>query len=303
MNGDMDSPGRKSGFVAIVGRPNVGKSTLVNQLVGQKIAIMSDKPQTTRTRIRGVLTATEGQAVILDTPGIHKPRHRLGELMVEAAEHSMRDVDLLLCVVDASAGRGRGDEYVIERVKDARSPAMLVINKIDLVEKPKLLTLIDTYRELHPFAEIVPVSALSGEQVDVLRRLIFAHLPDGPFYYPPDAVTDSPETFIIAELIREKVLLLTRDEIPHTVAVVVEQLERRNGNHLYIQANIFTERDSQKGILIGKQGELLKRIGSLARRDIESILGSHVYLELWVKIKKDWRNREQTIRSFGLNDN
>lgn len=293
----------KSGFVTLVGRPNVGKSTLVNKLVGQKIAIMSDKPQTTRTRIRGILTTQEGQVVILDTPGMHRPHHRLGEHMVEVAESSMRDVDILLCVVDAAAGHGRGDDYVLEKVRESRMPAFLILNKIDAIAKEDLLAQIDLYRGLHSFAEIVPVSALTGEQVAILRGLIFKYLPQGPLYYPPDVVTDHPERFVIAELIREKVLQLTKEEVPHAVAVVVEQLERRgDSDALYIHANIYAERDSQKAILIGKGGEMLKRVGTLARRDIERILGSKAYLELWVKVKKDWRNHEHWLRSFGLRD-
>ena len=294
---------KKSGFVTLVGRPNVGKSTLVNKLVGQKIAIMSDKPQTTRTRIRGILTTQEGQAVILDTPGMHRPRHRLGEHMVEVAEHSMRDVDILLCVVDAAAGHGSGDDHVLEKVRESRTPSFLILNKIDAIAKEELLTQIDLYRGLHSFVEIVPVSAMTGEQVSILRELIFKYLPRGPFYYPPDAVTDHPERFVIAELIREKVLKLTREEVPHAVAVVVEQIERRDDSDvLYIHANIYAERDSQKAILIGKGGAMLKQVGVLARRDIERILGSKAYLELWVKIKKDWRNHEHWLRSFGLHD-
>lgn len=292
---------RKSGFVALVGRPNVGKSTLVNQLVGQKIAIMSDKPQTTRTRIRGVLTRDEGQIVFLDTPGIHKPEHRLGEYMIDTAEQSMRDVDVIAFVVDASVAFTESDEKVLQMIKGTRSPVILVLNKVDVTPKDKLLTRIEFLRKQHDFAHIVPVSGATGDQVDVLTRLLFDMLPTGPFFYPPDVVTDNPEQFVIAELIREKVLLLTREEIPHSIAVSIEQLEYRGEKQsLYIHAIIYTERDSQKGILIGKSGEMLKRVGTLARRDIENLLGTKAFLELWIKVKKDWRNQEHLLRNFGF---
>ncbi|PWI56849.1 GTPase Era [Sulfoacidibacillus thermotolerans] len=292
---------RKSGFVAIIGRPNVGKSTLLNRLVGQKIAIMSDKPQTTRTRIRGILTREEGQVVFLDTPGMHQPRHQLGQYMMEIAENSIREVDLVMCVTDASFAGAQKDEYVLDKIKEARVPSVLVLNKVDRVaDKSQLLRLIDEYRAAYPFVDIIPISAKTGEQVDVLTKVIYEHLSEGPMYYPEDIVTDHPERFIIAELIREKVLLLTREEIPHSVAVVIEQLETRDDRDvLYINALIYTERDSQKAILIGKNGDLLKKVGMLARHDIESIFGSKVFLELWIKVKKDWRNREHLLRSFG----
>ncbi len=292
---------RKSGFAALIGRPNAGKSTLINQLVGQKIAIMSDKPQTTRTRIRGILTKPEGQVVFLDTPGMHRPRHQLGQYMMEIAENSIREVDVVICVTDASFGGTEKDEYVLEKIREARVPVVLVLNKVDrIADKSKLLRLIEEYQAAYPFVEILPISAKTGEQVDLLTSIVYKLLPVGPMYYPEEAVTDHPERFIIAELIREKVLLLTREEIPHSVAVVIEQLElREDRDVLYINALIYTERDSQKAILIGKNGDLLKRVGILARRDIESLFGSKAFLELWIKVKKDWRNREHLLRSFG----
>lgn len=292
----------KSGFAALVGRPNVGKSTLVNQLVGQKVAIMSDKPQTTRTQIRGILTRPEGQAVILDTPGIHRPRHRLGELMVEASQRAIRDVDVVVCVVDGSYAAAV-DEFALEQVKSARAPVILVINKIDKVKKPTLLEKIDRYGGLGSFAEIVPLSALTGEQVPLLAELLFRHLPVGPRYYPDDAVVDHPERFVIAELIREKILLLTREEIPHSVAVQVEQMEfQEDLGRLYVNAVIYTERKSQKAILIGKDGGLLKRVGTLARQEIENLFGSRIFLELWVRVKPDWRNHPNLLRQFGFGE-
>ncbi len=292
---------KKSGFAALVGRPNAGKSTLINRLVGQKIAIMSDKPQTTRTRIRGVLTRDEGQIVFLDTPGLHTPRHRLGEYMVDVAEHSIRDVDLVICVADAAEGSAASDQFILDKIAAAQAPAILVLNKIDLLAKEKLLKLIETYSALHPFLAIVPISAVTGEQVETLVKLIYEQLPTGPYFYPEDVVTDHPERFIISELIREKVLLLTREEIPHSVAVGIEQLEfREDRNVLYVNAIIYTERDSQKAILIGKGGDMLRRVGSLARRDIESIFGSKVFLELWIKVKKDWRNQPHVLRTLGF---
>lgn len=293
---------RKSGFVALVGRPNAGKSTLLNRLVGQKIAIMSDKPQTTRTRIRGILTRPEGQVVFLDTPGMHKPKHQLGQYMMEIAENSIREVDLVICVTDASRGGTDKDEYVLEKIKESRVPVILVLNKVDRIsDKSQLLRLIEEYQAAYPFIEILPISAKTGDQVELLTQVVYRLMPIGPMYYPEDAITDHPERFIMAELIREKVLLLTREEIPHSVAVVIEQLEmHEDRNILHIHALIYTERDSQKAILIGKNGDLMKRVGVLARQDIESIFGSKVYLELWIKVKKDWRNREHVLRSLGF---
>lgn len=292
---------KKSGFIAVVGKPNAGKSTLMNTILGQKVAIMSDKPQTTRTLIRGILTRDEGQLVFLDTPGIHKPRHRLGEVMNEVAEDAMREVDVVICVIDATNGSVLRHEDILRKLKSANRPALLVLNKVDLVAKESLLQLMADYQEAHGFLEMVPVSAKTGDQVEKLVRLLYRHVPEGPFFYPEGVVTDHPEAFLMAELIREKVLLLTHEEVPHSVAVQIEHLEFRDDNQvLYVHALIYTERDSQKAILIGKEGKLLKRVGSLARRDMESLFSRKVFLDLWIKVKKDWRNHEHLIRSFGL---
>jgi GTP-binding protein Era len=293
-----------SGFVAIVGRPNVGKSTLMNKMIGQKIAIMSDKPQTTRNRIHGVLSREREQIVFMDTPGIHKPKHKLGEHMVKVAIQTLREVEAVLFLVDATMPKGAGDDYIIENLKNVKdTPVYLIINKIDAVEKESLLGIIDTYKNAYDFAEIIPISAKEGDNVDRLIDFLFGLLPEGPFYYPPDQITDHPERFIVAELIREKVLHLTREEIPHSVAVEIEQMQlREEKNMLYIAAAIYTERDSQKAIIIGKQGALLKKVGQLARHDIERLLGSKVFLELWVKVKADWRNREHMLRNFGFSE-
>ncbi|MFD2171090.1 GTPase Era [Tumebacillus lipolyticus] len=294
----------RSGFVAIVGRPNVGKSTLMNYMVGQKVAITADKPQTTRNRIHGVVTHERGQIIFMDTPGIHKPKHRLGEHMVKVAVQTLREVEAVLFLVDATMQKGAGDEYIIEILKSVKdTPIFLVINKIDLIEKEKLLKIISSYKDEFPFAEIIPISAMAGDNVERLRDLILDLLPEGPYYYPPDQVTDHPERFIVAELIREKVLRLTREEVPHSVAVEVEQMQaKEDRNMLYIHAAIYTERDSQKAIIIGKQGSVLKKVGQMARTDIERLLGSKVYLELWVKVKADWRNREHMLRNFGFTE-
>lgn len=294
----------KSGFVAIVGRPNVGKSTLMNQIIGQKIAIMSDKPQTTRNKIHGVYTAEEGQIVFLDTPGIHKPKHKLGEQMNQTAQSTFREVEVVLFLIDVSEPIGGGDRFIIEQLNQIKTPVFLVMNKIDKVHPHELLPIIDQYKALHPFAEVVPISARQGNNVTTLLDTLMKYMPEGPQYYPADQVTDHPEQFVIAELIREKVLQLTQEEIPHSIAVVIEDMRlREDGKTVYIAANIYTERDSQKGIIIGKQGSLLKQVGQRARLDIESLLGSKIFLELWVKVKKDWRNQDSFIRSFGFRDN
>lgn len=299
----MRKEGYKSGFVAIIGRPNVGKSTFLNRVIGQKIAIMSDKPQTTRNKIQGVYTDDDAQIIFIDTPGVHKPKHKLGDFMMKVALNALREVDLILFMVNAEEGFGRGEAFIIERLKEVDTPVFLVINKIDRVHPDELLPLIDRYKDLYPFAEIVPISALEGNNVDRLLEQIKERLPEGPQYYPPDQITDHPEQFIIAELIREKALHLTREEVPHSIAVVVERIERREGSPtVYISAVIVVERDSQKGIIIGKQGRMLKEIGQRARADIEALLGSRVFLELWVKVQKDWRNRLAQLRDFGFRE-
>jgi len=293
----------KSGFVSIVGRPNVGKSTLINHIVGQKIAIMSNKPQTTRNKITAVHTTEQGQIIFLDTPGIHKPKSKLGDYMVSVAENTLNEVDLVLFVIDATEKRGPGDEYIIERLKQVKTPVFLVINKIDKVHPEALLPIIDDYRQLLSFKQIVPISALEGNNTESLVEAIFDEMEEGPMYYPPDQVTDHPERFIVAELIREKVLHLTREEVPHSIAVTVEEMKRgENGKTLYIYAAIYVERDSQKGILIGEKGKMLREIGSRARADIERLMGDKVFLEIWVKVKKDWRNQERMLRNFGFYD-
>ncbi|MFC2948385.1 GTPase Era [Virgibacillus sediminis] len=290
----------KSGFIAIIGRPNVGKSTFMNRVIGQKIAIMSDKPQTTRNKIQGVLTEKDAQMVFIDTPGIHKPKHRLGDFMVKVAEDTLNEVDAILFMINAQEGYGRGDQYIIDRLQQVNRPVFLIINKIDLIHPDDLFTMIAEYKERYDFKEIIPISALEGNNVERLLDVLKGYLPEGPQYYPEDQVTDHPERFVISELIREKVLHLTKEEIPHSIAVVIENIEERESEKILIQATVVTERKSQKGILIGKQGSMLKRIGQNARRDIEALLGSKVYLELWVKVKKDWRNRENQLHEYGF---
>jgi GTPase len=299
----MNREGFKSGFVSIIGRPNVGKSTFLNRVIGQKIAIMSDKPQTTRNKIQGVYTETDAQIIFIDTPGIHKPKHKLGDFMMKVAQNTLKEVDLILFMVNAVEGFGRGDEFIIERLKGTNTPVFLVINKIDEIHPDELLPLIETYQHLYPFEQIIPISALQGNNVETLLNQIKDVLPEGPQYYPADQVTDHPERFIVAELIREKALHLTREEIPHSIAVVIDSMQRReNGNTVYVGATIIVERDSQKGIIIGKQGRMLKEIGKRARVDIEALLGSKVFLELWVKVQKDWRNKASQLRDFGFRE-
>ncbi|WP_425311531.1 GTPase Era [Paenibacillus alvei] len=290
----------KSGFVAIVGRPNVGKSTLMNHVIGQKIAIMSDKPQTTRNKIHGVYTTDHSQIVFLDTPGIHKRKSKLGDYMNNVALNTLNEVEAVLFLVDVSAGLGGGDKYVIEQLKKVRTPVILVMNKIDQVHPEALPPMITEYNELHDFAAIVPISAINGSNVNRLLDVLGGYLPEGPQYYPDDQITDHPEQFVVAELIREKILHLTREEIPHSIAVTIEDMRVQENGVVYISAVIFVERDSQKGIVIGKQGALLKEIGKLARQDIENLLGSKTFMELWVKVKKDWRNQDRVLRDLGF---
>jgi GTPase len=290
-----------SGFVALIGRPNVGKSTLMNTLIGEKAAIISEKPQTTRNQIRGILTTDDYQAVFIDTPGIHKPHHKLGERMVKIAVSTMREVDLIMFLVDADAGPGGGDEYILNKLREVDTPVILVINKSDLVSEVTTGELLQHYLALFPFRDAVDVSALTGENREKLLELVVSKLPEGPCYYPADMITDQPERLIVAELIREKVLSLTREEVPHAVAVEIDSMRKRENSELVdIQANIYVERDSQKGIIIGKGGEMLKKVGQMARHDIEALLGSPVFLQLWVKVRRDWRNREGTWQAFGL---
>ncbi|MBT9172849.1 MAG: GTPase Era [Syntrophomonadaceae bacterium] len=291
----------RSGFVALIGRPNVGKSTLVNTLVGEKTAIVSDKPQTTRNKLRGVLTTDNYQLILIDTPGIHKPHHRLGEKMVQVALRTCQEVDIVLFLADARAGPGSGDEYVLSALTGLTTPVILAVNKADLATAEQLAALQRHYRTLFPFSATLAVSALTGANSELLLAMLAERLPEGPCYYPADMFTDQPVELLVAELVREKVLALTRDEVPHAVAVEIVALKQRESQDLLdIEANIYVERESQKGILIGKNGALLKEVGTLSRREIEGLLGSRVFLRLWVKVKRDWRNKEGTWRELGL---
>ncbi|MDD5936430.1 MAG: GTPase Era [Clostridiales bacterium] len=299
----MNNTKTKSGFVTLIGRPNVGKSTLMNQLIGQKIAITSDKPQTTRNRIQTVLTEEQGQIIFLDTPGIHKAKNKLGQFMVSVAERTMNEVDVILWLVEPSTFIGAGEQEIIEKLKRCKTPVILVINKIDTVKKEEILTFIDAYRKCMDYAEIVPVSALKGENKQQLVDVIFKYLPEGPMYYDEDTITDQPERQIVSELIREKALCLLSDEIPHGIAVSIEQMkERPNGSMIDISATIICERDSHKGIIIGKQGAMLKKIGMQARKEIENLLDTKVYLQLWVKVKKEWRDSDFLIKNYGYRE-
>ena len=291
----------KSGFVTLIGRPNVGKSTLMNHLIGQKIAITSNKPQTTRNRIQTVLTTEEGQIVFVDTPGIHKAKNKLGEYMVNVAEKTLNDVDVVLWLVEPSTFIGAGERYIIEQLERVKTPVILVINKIDMVKKEEVLTFIDAYRKAYEFAEIVPVSARTGLNTDELVRVIFQYLPQGPQFYDEDVVTDQPERQIVAELIREKALHCLQDEIPHGIAVAIDRMKMQN-KVMHIDATIICERDSHKGIIIGKQGAMLKKIGSTARYEIEQMLGCKANLKLWVKVQKNWRDSDFLMKNFGYRE-
>lgn len=289
----------KTGFVAMIGRPNAGKSTLLNQILDRKVAIVSDKPQTTRNRITGILTTEEAQIIYVDTPGIHKPHHKLGEFMVETAESTLYDVDVVYYLVDASQAFGKGEQYVLEQVEQAGVPAFLLLNKMDLLTPEKQVTLLTQWQQRGEFAEVFPISALKGNNVAELVDVTIDYLEEGPMYYPEDAVTDQPKEIVIAEMIREKILLMTHDEVPHSIAVTVEDISRQKDGKLHINAAIYVERQSQKGIIIGKQGTMLRKIGSQARRDIEYLLGEKIYLELWVKVNEDWRNKRSVLKTMG----
>ena len=300
MDKKMGQANEKSGFAALVGRPNVGKSTLMNRLIGQKIAITSNKPQTTRNRIQTVYTDERGQIVFLDTPGIHKAKNKLGEYMVRAAERTLSEVDVILWLVEPTDYIGAGEQHIAGQLARTKTPVILVINKVDTVKKEEILHFIDTYRKLLNFAEIVPVSALKGTNTDTLLGVIFQYLPCGPKFYDEDTVTDQPERQIVAELIREKALRCLDEEVPHGIAVVIDRMKERGSQGLVdIDATIMCERDSHKGIIIGKQGSMLKKIGSAARYEIERLLGCQVNLKLWVKVKKDWRDSDFLIKNFG----
>lgn len=292
----------KSGFVAVIGRPNVGKSTLINKIIGQKIAITSDKPQTTRSRIQCILTQDDAQIIFLDTPGIHKPKFKLGEYMLKAAEGTLKEVDAIFFVIDATEKFGGGEKYILERLSTTTKPVILVVNKVDLIEREKILPIIAEYSTRRNFAAVVPISAIEGINVNELISEAKKFLPEGVQYYPADMVTDQPERLIIAELIREKILHATQDEVPHSIAVDLEEFTERDNGTIFIRATIYVERDSQKKILIGKGGSMLKGIGQSARPEIEMLLGMKVFLDLWVKVKKDWRNSVGALQSFGLKD-
>jgi GTP-binding protein Era len=286
----------KSGFVTLLGRPNAGKSTLLNRIVGQKLAIVSDKPQTTRTRVVGVRHYPDGQVVFVDTPGVHRPTHRLNVRMVDIALESMREVDLLALIVDASVKPGKGDRYMLDLLKEATQPAILVLNKVDLIAKQRLLPLIDHYRQEHPFVEIVPASAADGTNVDVLERLFLQHLPEGEPLYPPDYLTDQTERFFVAEVVREQVLQHTHDELPFSTAVVIDKFdESADPTRVDLYCTILVERESQKPIVIGKGGAMIKQIGTAARAELEQYLEKHVYLDLHVKVKSEWRDDERML--------
>lgn len=289
----------KSGFVTIIGRPNVGKSTFVNRVIGHKIAIMSDKAQTTRNKIQGVMTQEDAQIIFLDTPGIHKPKHKLGDYMMRVATNTLSEIDAIMFMVNVNEDIGRGDEYIMEMLKSVKTPVFLVLNKIDLVHPDKLMPRIEKYKKYMNFTEIVPISALEGLNVEHFINVIKSYLPEGPKYYPDDQISDHPEQFVVSELIREKILHLTNEEIPHAIGVNVDRMIKEDEDRVRIEATIFVERDSQKGIVIGKGGKKLKEVGKRARQDIEGLLGSKVYLELWIKVQKDWRNKVNFIRQMG----
>ena len=291
----------KSGFATLIGRPNVGKSTLMNYLIGQKIAITSNKPQTTRNRIQTVLTTEEGQIIFVDTPGIHKAKNKLGEYMVNIAERTLNEVDVVLWLVEPTTFIGAGERHIADQLQKVKTPVILVINKVDMVKKEEVLPAIAAYKDLYDFAEIVPVSARSGENTDELLKVIMKYLPYGPQFYDEDTITDQPERQIVAEVIREKALHCLNEEIPHGIAVTIESM-KRNKKVMHIDATIICERDSHKGIIIGKQGNMLKKIGSTARYEIEKMLGCQVNLKLWVKVKKDWRDSEYLMKNFGYRE-
>jgi GTP-binding protein Era len=289
----------KSGFVSIVGRPNAGKSTLMNHIVGRKVAIVSEKPQTTRNRIQGIYTTAEGQIIFVDTPGIHKPKHLLGEYMVHISTRSINEVDVIYYMTDVTRPFGGGERYIIDYLQGVSVPVFLLVNKIDLVDVEQANEHIRDFSGYINFAETIFLSAMQGTNIPTLLEKTWSYLPEGPMYYPEDDLTDQPMSFQAAELIREKALWLTRDEIPHALAVDVEELRRSNGGKAYLRAVIYIERDSQKGIVIGKNGQMLKQIGEQSRQELEGLLDSPVYLDLWVKVKKNWRDSENNLNQLG----
>jgi len=289
-----------SGFVSLVGRPNVGKSTLMNRLIGEKIAIISNKPQTTRNRVQSILTRDDFQIVFIDTPGIHKPKHKLGEYMVKSAETTLNEVDAVLFLIEPTEKVLESDKLIIEKLQRVKSPVILVINKMDMVDRERIYKVIEMYSKMYDFAEVIPISAFEGTNTDELMGILRKYLPEGPMYFPSDMITDQPERQIASEIIREKALRLLQDEIPHGIAVEITEMKKRTeGNVVDVRATIYCEKDSHKGIIIGKQGAMLKKIGTNARRDIEKLLGSPIYLEIWVKVKKDWRDSDFLLKNFG----
>ena len=289
----------KSGFVSIIGRPNVGKSTFVNRVIGHKIAIMSDKAQTTRNKIQGVMTRDDAQIIFIDTPGIHKPKHKLGDYMMRVAKNTLSEIDAIMFMVNVNEDIGRGDEYIMEMLKNVKTPTFLVLNKIDLVHPDTMMPKIEQYQSYMDFTDIIPISALEGLNVDHFIDVLKSFLPEGPKYYPDNQISDHPEQFVVSEIIREKILHLTSEEIPLAIGVNVDRMIKEDEDRVRIEATIYVERDSQKGIVIGKGGKKLKEVGKRARRDIEMLLGSKVYLELWVKVQRDWRNKVNFIRQIG----
>jgi len=290
----------KSGFVTIIGRPNVGKSTLMNHIIGRKVAIMSNKPQTTRNRIQTILTTEEEQIIFIDTPGIHRPKHKLGEFMNKTALSTFSEVDNVLFLVEPDKYVGAGDRYIIEQLEHVTTPVTLVINKIDTITKPEILPVIDAFRKLYDFEDIIPISALKGESTDLLLGAIRKHLTEGPQFFPDGMISDQPEKQLIAELIREKTLFLLKEEVPHGIAVVIELFEQREDSDIIdVKATIICERKAHKPIILGKQGSMIKNIGIKSRQDIQGLLGSRVHLELWVKVKESWRNNDFLIRNYG----
>lgn len=289
----------KSGFVAVVGRPNVGKSTLINCIIKQKVSIVSDKAQTTRNRILCIHTDEDCQIVFLDTPGIHKPKHKLGQFMDESAYQSLKDIDAVLFLISGNEKKGPGDMFVLDKVKDAGVPVFLIINKVDLMSKEDIFQKITEYNALYPFEQIIPISALNGDNVDAVLDELKKILQEGPKYFPDDMITDQPERLLVAEIVREKLFRCTRDEVPHAIAAYVEEMKPRGRNKVYIRLTIYVERDSQKRIVIGKNGSVLKEVGEQARREIENLLGSSVFLDIWVKVKHDWRNKASALSELG----
>ena len=299
MEKSTDTAPFHSGFITVVGRPNVGKSTLLNQLLGEKFLIVSDKPQTTRNRIRCILTRTDMQAVFIDTPGIHKPQHKLGEYMVQTALRTLAEVDVVVLVVDLTAETGRGDQFILEQLQGIGTPVILLLNKKDRVSPDVCERRREEMAALFPFERILCVSALTGDGMTDFLDIIAGLLPEGPMYYPEDMVVDHPERFIVAELVREKIIHLTEEEIPHAIAIEIEEMSPRPDDLIYIRAVVYVERESQKGIVVGAGGRLLKQVGQEARKDIEALMGSRVYLDLWVRVKKDWRKRDGALRQLG----